>query len=179
MKVVLLFLLSTLSVVAQAQTPTSEYLASTGGIGPIKIGMSKAAVEKLIGTKLTLPKYSKAYDSYDWDTVKCTYKELEYELVFSKTFYGNDTASRLGVYQIVCRSPLVKTKSGIAIGDNKLKIFQTYEQYRLEYAPDWDKEHFPKRATVSLYDNESSNVLIFYIEEGVVTGFGATIFEGC
>jgi len=174
-----LLLLLSLVVINTTRAQTTDYLASTGGIGPIKIGMSKVAVEKLIGSKIQLPKFAKDANNYDWDTVKCKYKDLEYEVVFSKSYFGNDTTERLGVYQLVCRSPLVKTKSGIAIGDSKIKIFETYDQYRLEYAPDWDKEHFPKRSSVTLYDNESSNVLIFLLENGIVTGFESTIFEGC
>ena len=178
MKSHLLVFFTCICLANYAQNPSSGYLASTGGIGPFKIGLSKAAVEKLTGAKIVLPKNMKDPESYEWDTVKCRYKELDVEIVFSKAYYGNDTAARMGVYQVTSKSASLSTKSGIVIGDDKLKIFKTYDQYRLEYYPDWDRKLNPLKAQVMLYDNETSNVLVFYLYNGIITGFGASIMEG-
>lgn len=174
----LLFFILALSASQALFSQTSDMIVTTAGIGPIRIGMSRAAVEKLLGTKLKFPKASKDPNGYDWDTIRCKFKEMDMDLVFGKTYFGNDTTAKFGVYQVSSNSSLIKTKSGIAIGDDKLKIFKIYDQYRLEYFPDMDKKLNPKKVQVNLFDNETSNVLIFYLNDGIVTGFGAMIYEG-
>jgi hypothetical protein len=161
-----------------APTTTTEYQLSTGGIGPFKIGMPKAAIEKLLNTKLNLPK-SSLKDSYELDTIKVTYKEVDLQLVFQRAYFGNDTAIKQGVYSIASSSPLVKTKSGISIGDDKIKIVKTYEQYRLDILPEWiDGKPNPKRGTVTLFDNENPKVIIFYLDNNIVTRVETTQYEG-
>lgn len=176
MKRLAILILSFCSLQAVAQN--TDILASTGGIGPFKIGMSPKAVEKLLGKQLRLPSTSKPEASYEWDTVKVRYKDLDLTLIFGRAYFAMDTIDRVGVREVQCSNPKVRTKSGIGVGDDKLKIFMTYDQYRLEYYPSWDRKNEPKKAQVNLYDNETPNVLIFYLNEGKVIGFAAMVFEG-
>ena len=164
-------------VVINATAQNTDYLASTGGFGPFKIGMSKAAVEKSLKTNLKLPNLAKNPDAYECDTVKCKYKELDVELVFSRNYFMNDTTLKVGIREIKSSSPLLKTKSGIAIGDDKLKIFKSYDHYRLLYVPEWDKQNSSKKAQVYLSDIDLGTELVFYLYDGRVTGFGAMLQE--
>ncbi len=181
MKRILLFaclLLAANCLFAQASTTTNDYQLSTGGIGPFKVGMTKSAVEKLLNTKLSLPK-SLIPDGYEMDSIKATYKEIELLIIFYKSYYGNDTAMRTGVYSVSSSSPLVKTKSGIGIGDDKIKIVKTYEQYRLEITPEWlDSKPNPKRGTVTLFDNDNPKVIVFHLDNNIITQVEVTQYEG-
>ena len=165
--------------VIHAQIAVPDYQASTGGIGPFRIGLSRAATEKLLNLKLKLPKSSPT-DSYEMDTVMCNYKEMKLQLVFSRSYFGNDTAQKLGIYSVTSSYPQIKTKSGVGIGDDKIKIVKTYELYRLDISPEWTPESKPnpKRGTVTLYDNESPKVLIFYLDNNIITAIAATQYEG-
>ncbi len=165
--------------IINAQTAVPDYQVSTGGIGPFKVGLGRAATEKLLNLKLKLPK-SSVTDSYEMDTVICTYKEMKLQLVFSRSYFGNDTAQKLGIYSVTSSYPQLKTKSGIGIGDDKIKIVKTYELYRLDISPEWtmDSKPNPKRSTVTLYDNESPKVLIFHLDNNIITAIEATQYEG-
>lgn len=176
-----LFLLSfcLFTILIKAQIAVPDYQASTGGIGPFKIGMSRAAIEKLLNIKLKLPNSSNA-KSYEMDTVMCTYKEMKLQLEFSREYYGNDTMQKQGLYSITSSYPLIKTKSGIGIGDDKLKIVKTYDQYRLVIVPVLgdDNKQNANKSTVTLYDNESIKVLIFYLDNNIITAIGTTQYYG-
>lgn len=156
-----------------------DYQASTDGIGPFRVGLSRAATEKLLNLKLKLLKFSPA-DSYEKDTVMCNYKEMKLQLVFSRGYFGNDTAQQLGIYSVTSSYPMIKTKSGIGIGDDKIKLVKTYDLYRLDISPEWtqDSKPNPKRETVPLYDNESPKVLILVLYNDIVTAIIATRYEG-
>jgi hypothetical protein len=82
------------------------------------------------------------------------------------------------IYSIRSHSPQLKTRSGIAIGDDKMKIITTYTQYRLDIIPDYDKVLHPKRTDIYLYDFNSGNQLIFSLYDNLVTGFEVTYSEG-
>lgn len=163
---------------AEAQMITPDYQASTGGIGPFKTGLSRVATEKLLNTKLKLPRSSQV-DSYELDTIKCTYKEMDMQLVFGRQYFGNDTVPKLGIYSVTSSYPMIKTKSGIGIGDDKMKIIKTYDMYRLDVSPEWtDGKPNPKQGTVTLYDNENPKVLIFYLDNNIITAISCTLYEG-
>lgn len=174
MRLIVLILSSFIMINLAAQN--TDYIVSTAGIGPFKLGMSKAAVEKILGTKIQLPQITKDPNNYGVDTIKCKYKDFDLDVVFMKSYYGSEATERIGVSVIMSSSPLLKTKSGMAVGDDKMKIFKTYDQYRLLYLPDWDKN--PKKSEVHLYDNETANVLVFYLYEGRIAGLGAMIEYG-
>ena len=167
------------AAVMKAQIVVPDYQASTGGIGPFRVGLSRAATEKLLNLKLKLP-HASGNDSYDIDTVLCNYKEMKLQLVFSRSYFGNDTAMKLGIFSVTSSYPQLKTKSGVGIGDDKLKIVKTYELYRLDIAPEWTAggKPNPNRSTVTLYDNESPKVLIFHLDNNIVTAISATQYEG-
>ena len=86
------------------------------------------------------------------------------------------------VYEVRSSSPQLKTKSGIGIGDDKLKIVSTYSDYLIHIMPEYENNYTVKsktRSTVWLYGDESGKVIIFYLTNNKVTGFAVMYNEGC
>lgn len=183
MKRILFFaclLLAANSLLAQIETATvtNDYQASTGGIGPIKTGMNKNVVEKLLNITLKLPHTSQP-DNWDYDTVKATYKDMPLQLIFSREYVGTGNNTRISLYSVQSSHPMVKTKSGVGIGDDKLKIVKTYEQYHLSIEPEWvDSKPNTSRSIVRLYDNDNPKTLVFYLDNNIITRIEVTAWQG-
>lgn len=174
---ILLLILNSFKVYSQNTAP----LVSMNGIGDIKVGMKKPDVEKLTGQTIKLVNLVKKGDDWNRDTIKISYKDISYELVFDKD-YVNEKSQGFIVYEVKSNSPQLKTKSGIGIGDDKLKIVSTYGDYMIQIMPEYEKDYTVKsktKSTVWLYGDESGKVIIFYLTNNKVTGFSVMYNEGC
>jgi hypothetical protein len=174
----LLFLFFFYSMMLTAQT--TSYTVSMSGIAEIKIGMTKAALEKLINQTIKLPAPSKE-NTYTRDSATCSYNGLNLSIVFEKQEINNK--SEIVVWEVKSTHPLLKTRSGIGIGDDKLKIISTYEGYTIYIMPDYDDANFTikskTKSTIWLHGDESGKVIIFYLTNNKVTGMCVTYDEGC
>lgn len=108
--------------IAVAQT---KYMVSIAGIAEIKVRMSKSPLEKLLNQPIKLTKLLQK-EGYDRDTVRCTYKDIQVDIVFEKQQTGKP---EIVIWDIRRFSPQIKTRSGISIDDDKLKIISTYQGY--------------------------------------------------
>src|SRR5687768_17255270 len=108
--VFLLFFLSPIVIKAQ----TTSYTVSMSGIAEVKLGMTKASLEKLLSLGLRLPKLSKV-KHYERDAVTCNYNGLNLTLVFENQEI-NDT-HEIVVWEVKSNHPLRKTRRGIGIGE--------------------------------------------------------------
>ena len=163
-----------------ALSQNSSVIISTAGIGEIKIGMKKAELEKLIGQKLTLKHLAAKKDNAYQDTFRVQYKGIEIEVMLQNNYIENDKYE-ITVGQLRSNNPSLKTRSGIAIGDDKLKVVSTYENYLLHLSPDYENDYKTKsktKSTIWLFSDDS-NVIIFYLENNKVTAFSVMMYEGC
>ena len=175
MKLLSTFLLTFLSLQVIAQTT----LVTMNGIGDIKLGMKKAQVEKLVNQTFVLPQVSSKKDDVYQDTVQIMYKGMETSVIFQKVYSENDKYD-IAVWEIKSNSPQLKTKSGIGIGDDKLKIVTTYEGYVIWIMPEYENDYSIKsktRSSVWLHGDDG-NVIIFYLDKNKVTAMSVTYFEG-
>jgi hypothetical protein len=174
----LLFLFFFYSMMLTAQT--TSYTVSMSGIAEIKIGMTKAALEKLLNQTIKLPPPSKE-NNYTRDSATCSYNGLNLSIVFEKQEINNK--SEIVVWEVKSTHPQLKTRSGIGIGDDKLKIISTYEGYTIYIMPDYDDANFTikskTKSTIWLHGDESGKVIIFYLTNNKVTGMCVTYDEGC
>ncbi len=165
-------------LVASAQAPS--YTVSMSGIADIKLGMKKTELEKLINQTLKLPKLSRK-DGYERDTVSFAYKGMEATVVFEKQEVNEK--EEIIVWEVKNSAPQLKTRSGISIGDDKLKIISTYEEYLIYIMPEYEGENYTikskTKSTVWLHGDESGKVIIFYLTNNKVTGMSVTYDEGC
>src|SRR5215203_5110177 len=175
MKLLSTFMLTFLSLQVIAQT----MLVTMNGIGDIKLGMKKAQVEKLVNQTFVLSHLSSKKDDAYQDTVQIMYKGMETSVIFQKVYSENDKYD-IAVWEIKSNSPQLKTKSGIGIGDDKLKIVTTYEGYVIWIMPEYENDYSIKsktRSSVWLHGDDG-NVIIFYLDKNKVTAMSVTYFEG-
>jgi len=174
--VFLLFFLSPVLIKAQ----TTSYTVSMSGIAEVKLGMTKTSLEKLLNQTLQLPKLSKA-KNYERDTVTCNYNGLNLTLVFEKQEINEK--NEIVVWEVKSSHPQLKTRSGIGIGDDKLKIISTYNNYTIYIMPAYDDADYTikskTKSTIWLHGDERGKVIIFYLTNNKVTGMCVTYDEGC
>lgn len=177
MKYLLLILAFAFPITIFSQTAT-DYQVSLSGIGAIKVDMSKTALEKLINSKITITTINK--DDYIIDTIKIIYGHIDLEVAFYNKYISGDNYET-SIHSISGRSPLLKTKSGIGIGDDKIKIIKTYETYYLEIFPIFtdEKNTLKSKSQVTLHGDAQPNIIVFDLEDNKVVSFTVSIFEGC
>jgi hypothetical protein len=176
MKLIPLLLLFTISIHAFSQTTGN--MVTMNGIGDIKVGMTWPNLEKLLKQPLKLKNLLKK-DDWQKDTFSVSYKNIPYRIVLDRNS-ANNKPEDLVVSEVFSSSPLVKTRSGISIGDDKIKIINTYEGYVIYLMPEYVESVKSKtRSTVWLLSDESDTVIVFYLDSNKVTGICVMYFEGC
>ena len=179
---ILLFAVAFTSVLSFSQN-NNDLQVSLSGIGGIRLGMSIADVEKITGQKIN-SKLSKSAEDYAMDTITINFKGAPIEIVFYNQ-YIDQQKSEVSVYSIACSSPLCKTKSGIAIGDDKIKVITIYDTYYMEiypYSEDVGNGQYKPsktRSTITIHGEEENGVIIFNLINKKVISFTVSVFEGC
>lgn len=173
----LLFLFS------RASSQTNDYQVTLGGIGPIKVDMAKKEVEKILNQTIKTPNGS-GKEELGLDTVKVTWKETELEIIFYRK-YIDEKKKEIAVFAVSGNSALLKTKSGIVVGDSKLKVIETYLDYSMnlykDYEPDEKGDYTVSKtkSTVMLMGDSGNYVIYFKFENNLLVSFTVTINEGC
>jgi hypothetical protein len=169
-----------LSFPAMAFAQSTPVTVTMNGIGEIKLGMKKADVEKLLNQTMKVPNLSKKDGDYYEDTVHALYKGIEVDVIFQKQ-YIDEKRTDIIVWGVSSKSPLLKTKSGIGIGDDKYKIISTYEGYMIYLMPEYEKDYTVKsktRSSVWLHGDTGGTMIIFYLYSNKVTSMSVGYDEG-
>ena len=100
------------------------------------------------------------------DTVDCVYKVVPVQVCLDKDFInGNEN---IVVSEVKSSSTFLKTKAGISLGDDKLKIIATYDGYTIYEMPEYENNGTVKsknKSTILLHGEENGNVIIFYLTD--------------
>ena len=166
------------------KTSADSVTVSMKGIGDLKIGMEREKLEKLLGHKLKLPHLSADSNGTAADTVSFRYKDISYTATFMKDMMDDTTTDRpITMSEIKSNSPLLKTPSGISLGDDFGRIAGAYDGYRLNITPDYDyKKETPVKikgkSQAWLFDEVTPTVIIFYMDTGKVASMGVMRFLG-
>jgi hypothetical protein len=175
----LFFFFVCISVTAQ----TNDYQVTLGGIGPFKVDMSKKEAEKLLNQTIKTPLASKK-DEPGMDTVKVKWKDTDLVMVFYNR-YIDEKKSEISIYTISSSSVLLKTKSGISIGDEKMKVIETYLDYSMNLWKDYETDEKGEykesktKSTIMLMGSEGAYVIYFRFENNKLVSFSVTMNEGC
>lgn len=153
-----LFLLGAAHCIAQ-----QTYSVTMNGIGPFKLNMKKAEVEKILGKDIKLNNLLK--EAWNYDTVTYDYNGILFSFVFDRQPIDDAT------YEVIMRevggsSNLLKTPSGITIGDDKIKIINTYDAYSIWIIPDYENDFASRsktRASIWVQGDDTGNVIIFHM----------------
>ena len=178
MKKLFFFLLIAVTTTAAAQN--TDYIVSMTGIGSLKIGMKKAALEKVLGKKIIL-KYLSDKDSGYADTIKTKYKSIDVILYLGKQ-YLDENKEEIVLTGIRSGSALCKTKAGIGIGDDKMKVINVYENNMLNIWPDFEDDTYTKRSktksVINVSADDSDNTIVIYLVNKKVVAFEVVYYEG-
>ena len=162
---------------------SNEFLVGLAGIGSIKLGMTVAELERTTGQKIKTS-LSKENKEYMMDTIRLNFKGAEFQITLYNEYLDQDKY-QVAIYSITCSSPLCKTRSGIVIGDDKMKIVSIYDTYYMEIAPFTEEvgngQYKPSKtkSTVTIHGQEENGIIIFNLNSNKVNSFTVSIFEGC
>ncbi len=176
MKLLPTLLLVFLATSIYAQNNTT---VTMNGIGDFKLGMTKAEIEKVTGQPVKLVKLLRKED-WERDTLNIVYKDLPYQVILDKD-YINEKSSGFIVYEVKSNGPALKTKSGIGIGDDILKIISVYGGYTIQIMPEYENNYTTKSKTKSTLwlHSDDGKLIVFYLTNNKVTGFSVMYNEGC
>jgi hypothetical protein len=102
---------------ASISQPVGKFPVDRMSIGNIKMNMSDAQVERILGK----PQQIKT------ESTRCcgTLKHWRYAIL-EVSFTVDDTSQKLSVYQITTKSPGVETLDHIRVGDRRSKVLRVY-----------------------------------------------------
>ncbi|CAN5659045.1 hypothetical protein BH10BAC2_BH10BAC2_01540 [soil metagenome] len=139
------------------------YSVTMNGIGPFKLNMKKAEVEKVLGKEIKLHNLLK--EAWNYDTLTYSYNDIPFTFVFDRQSI-DDKNYDIILREVKSSSAALKTPSGITIGDDKIKIITTYEAYSIWIIPDYENDYTSRsktRATIQIQGEETGNVIIFHM----------------
>ncbi len=178
MRKLVILLLMAFSIKAVAQN--NDYIVTMTGMGDLKMNMTIAALEKVLNKKITLKNLLNKEGGYA-DTIKTKYKNIDVQL-YLEDQYIDEKKSEIQLKGIKTSSPLCKTKSGIGIGDDKLKIINAYEDYPVNIYPSYEDDSYTKRSktksTITVSNDENSNVITFFLNNKKVIAIELAYNEG-
>lgn len=178
MKKICLLLLAFITLKAGAQN--TDYTVSMAGIGPLKLGMPVAELEKTLGKKIVLKNVLDKENGY-LDTVKTKFKGIDVILEIGNQ-YVEEGKEAVVLFSVESASPLCKTKWGIGIGADKLKVIAAHEADMLYIYPEFEDDTYTKksktRSVINATSDTSEYTLNYYLVNKKVARFRVTYFEG-
>jgi len=134
-----------------------NYLVSMAGIDSLQLDMSKAELEKLLQSTISLPHVSQDKGA---DTIQVSYKGMPMTIYFDGS--SNETATIRGIQT---RHTACKTANGIGIGTEKSTVIDAYPGNTKYIAPEY--EEYPVRSAtksaVAVVDTMTTHALVFHI----------------
>jgi hypothetical protein len=156
----------------------NDFILRMDGVGALKLDMSLADVEKVLGKKITL-KNNNENGAYA-DTIKTKYKNTDITIYFDRE-YEDETKFHMVLTGLLVANPLFKTKEGISIGADKLRIISAYENSRLSMGPDYEGEDYHTSKinySIEIYNDETDNSIIFHMRNKKVISIEIIRFYG-
>lgn len=155
---------------AQGQTSTISFT----GFGEIKLGMKLSELEKLLNESIATPNITSEKPGVYQDTIHIIYKGVDEDIILQRPYTAE--SNEIQVWMIKSNSALLKTNSGIVIGDDLKKIFNTYKGYPIGLNPVYDRNDYKiiikGKSYIELFSSDKTYVITFYLTDEKVTGFG-------
>ncbi|KMQ58473.1 hypothetical protein ACM46_22500 [Chryseobacterium angstadtii] len=152
-----------------------DFEISTLRMGPYKILMEKAEIEKLSGTKLKI-----TYGEQK-NTIKHNGENISIDLY--EKYLSESQPSVPAIMGMITTSKKFKTKSGIGIGNTKDDLINAYRNYpSFSVHPAWsDKSEKPLKDTgyFTLEDLDAGTQLSFKFVNNIITEISVYLTEGC
>lgn len=120
----LLILIILLAISSSVHAQKEKRILNFDGIDELKLGMTKAEIEKLTGQKITFKHIG--IDEQYTESVKVIYKGLPFDLLLMRSEENGARLESVSTGSIMYRTP-----EGIGIGSDQLTIINTYEDQLL------------------------------------------------
>lgn len=166
----LLFFFVTTTVYAQ-----QTYSVTMNGIGPFKLNMKKAEVEKVLGQQIKLKNVLK--ENWNYDTLSYNYNNIPFTFVFDRQSLDDEKKYDVILREVKSNSTTLKTPSGITIGDDKIKIINIYEAYTIWIVPDYENNYTSRsktKATIWIQSDDAGNTIQFHMNMNKVESISVT-----
>ncbi|REC46848.1 hypothetical protein [Chryseobacterium pennipullorum] len=170
-KIILFFTITMAFGLVNAQ---ESFEVSTLRIGPYKVFMPKAEVEKIAGITL------KKSDGEKRNIVKYNGESIQIDLF--DNYINEANPSVPSITYMTTTSKKFKTKSGIGVGSTKEDLINAYRNYpSFAVRPDWDKNNKPVKDSgyFTLEDSQAGTHLSFKFINNIVTEISVYLNEGC
>lgn len=156
------FIFSLLVCTAIGMAQKNDNILSFEGIGSLRLGMSKAELEKLLNMKIVLKHIG--IDEVYVETISVKFQGADLELYLMR----NEEKTAV-LESITTKNPVYKTKEGIGVGTDELTIINKYEDHMLIIQPGYDDGPDFKRArgitTITLaHLDDIRSAIIFTLE---------------
>jgi hypothetical protein len=123
------------SAQTKKEAPKPEYLLSKDGIGELKIGMTQAELEKLLGRQLVM-KHAADTGEIWADTAVAKYRDMEVSMYFERQYNQDNSIKIMELAALGTSSPLCKTANGLGVGDERSAIIAAYEDNPINMGPE-------------------------------------------
>ena len=175
-----IFFLLFIAFAVNATAQNKDYLVGMNGIGALKIGMSQAEIEKMLNQKFILKNALDTAVSWQ-DSTTAKYKNINVTLFFQR-HYTAENIYYMYLTGLKTNSPLCKTKQGIGIGADKLKIIAAYEPYNISMGPEFEDEAYTMKSKtkylITTLSDNGERKIIFYLRNKKVTAIEVnTVFN--
>lgn len=153
------------------ENKNSDYLVSLDGIGPVKVSMKQAELEKHLNQKVPLTNPTDTISGSWEDSASIKYNEIEIKLHFVRTYEDADSFY-MRITRLQSSSPLCKTQNGIRIGSAKNEIIDAFENYLLIMAPDYADTSYTTRSkthySIKVREDWEGRQIVFYLKDNKV-----------
>jgi len=160
--------------VATGSYAQQTYSVTMNGIGPFKLNMKKAEVEKILGKEIKLKNLLK--EDWNYDTLSYEYNSIPFSFVFDRQSIDEKNYDVI-LREVNSNATALKTPSGITIGDDKIKIVNTYETYTIWIVPDYENDYTTRSKTKSsiwVQGDDTGNTIIFHMYMNKVESISVT-----
>ena len=148
----------------------SAFMLTPDGLGELRMGMSVAEVEKVLGGKITLMNK----DPEVWiDSAEVKYKEEPTTLFFDRR-YKTDESFDLVLGGLKTTSSKIKTRTGVGVGSDKEEVWEAYrEGYDINLYRDYEDTTYTTRSKTRSFiyvtTGEGDNSILFSLVNNKVT----------
>lgn len=163
-----------------------DVFASTIKLGPFYLGMAQKEVETILLKKFTAKELQASNDNYD-KNIKTTLNGIVFNLGFMAQYdEKGEVTKNYQLTRVTCNDSKIKTKSGIAIGTDKLEVFKILDTQKIgynynKYFERDEKQKFNGKVNeyIIIYDDQAGKSLQLKLNNGKVVLFSLEYSEGC
>jgi hypothetical protein len=156
----------------KAVAEDKNYLIGMTGFDSLRLGMSKAELEAMVGDTFKLQHIK--VDGGASDTIHTKYRGIDITVYLNE----GDDKEIATVFGIRSNDPSFKTRGGVGVGTEKEKVISAYEDFTKYIAPEYEvyPERSKTKSCISVMDTATTGALLFHIIDRKVSSVELTSY---